>query len=371
MRTHPFVLPPTLMALALVCAAGTASAQETPFSTGAFSLPEAIVPTPSGFGPSGTGYVVPDPSINLAGSGVIFAVPTAGGTASALVNYGTTFYPIGGTFLGASYGALNGDFLAVGLNSAGAVAQAVNGAGVSAPLLSSSALGQFNSAVIAPSGFGSIGGQALITDIAGNIDLLATTGTSTSVFAKLPQAAGATGVEPFGLGFAPAGFGSIGGDLLVSDGESANLSSVDANGNVNLFATIGLPNAATNGLRQFAFAPAGFGSYGGDLFVSVSGSSQGGGTFGEIVVLNDDGTEVADFDQGTESTPLDPRGLYFSGPDTLLISNGDPEILSVSAGNFDAVPEPSSVLILSVALALLPMLAKRQSRRVPMSSDCT
>jgi hypothetical protein len=370
MRAHPCFLPTTLMALALLCAARAASAQETQFSTGAFSLPEAIVPTPSGFGPSGTGYIVPDPSINLAGSGVLFAVPAAGGTASELANYGTTFYPIGGTFLGASYGALNGNFLAVGVSSAGAVAQAVNGAGASTPLLSSSTLVQFNSAVIAPSGFGSIGGQALLSDAAGNVDLLATTGTSTSVFATIPQAAGASGVEPFGLGFAPAGFGSVGGDLLVSDGESGALSSVDANGNVNLFATVALPNAVNNGLRQFAFAPAGFGSYGGDLFVSVSGSLQGGGTLGEIVVLNDDGTEIADFDQGTETTPLDPRGLYFSGPDTLLISNGDPEILSVSAGNFAAVPEPSSMLILSVALGLLPMLAKRPSRRVSMPSDC-
>src|SRR5580658_10361365 len=110
MRTYPFVLPTTLVALALFCAAGTASAQNTTFSTGAYSLPEAIVPTPSGFGPSGTGYVVPDPSANLAGSGVIFAVPTAGGPASELTNYGSTFYPVGGTFLGVSYGALNGSF---------------------------------------------------------------------------------------------------------------------------------------------------------------------------------------------------------------------------------------------------------------------
>src|SRR5580693_742165 len=115
MRMQPVVLPTTLMALALFCAAGTASAQETPFSTGAFSLPESIVPTPSGFGPSGTGYVVPDVSANFAGSGVIFTVPAAGGTASELANYGTTFYPIGGTFLGVSYGPFNGDFLAVGV----------------------------------------------------------------------------------------------------------------------------------------------------------------------------------------------------------------------------------------------------------------
>jgi hypothetical protein len=55
----------------------------------------------------------------------------------------------------------------------------------------------------------------------------------------------------------------------------------------------------------------------------------------------------------------------------LLIANGDPEILSVSADNFATVPEPSSVLILSVALGLLPLLPKRPSRRVSIPSDCT
>jgi hypothetical protein len=66
------------------------------------------------------------------------------------------------------------------------------------------------------------------------------------------------------------------------------------------------------GLRWIAFAPAGFGNYGGDLFVSVAGRNGGGGTHGAIDVLNGSGQVVAHYKQGADLGPLDPRGLYFT-----------------------------------------------------------
>jgi hypothetical protein len=82
-------------------------------------------------------------------------------------------------------------------------------------------------------------------------------------------------VLPLGvpLGVAPALASSICGKLFV----------VNAVGNSTLFATLPLPSGFYEpGLRQFAWAPADFGSYGGDLFVSIAAQNGGGGTIGEI-----------------------------------------------------------------------------------------
>jgi hypothetical protein len=90
-----------------------------------------------------------------------------------------------------------------------------------------------------------------------------------------------------------------------------------------------------------AFAPAGFGAYGGDLFVSVAGSAQGGGTSGSVDVINPAGALVGVILQGTVGAPLDPRGLYFASNSQLLIADSDPSIYSVSPGAVSATPEPS------------------------------
>ena len=146
----------------------------------------------------------------------------------------------------------------------------------------------------------------------------------------------------FGSAFAPTGFvsGSSGPVLLVSDVASGAIDWVDSSGVAHLFTTVPLFSGQV-GLRQIAFAPAGFGAYGGDLFVSVAGSAQGGGTFGSVDVIDSTGALVGVISQGTVGAPLDPRGLYFASSSQLLIADSDPSILSVTPGAVRATPEPS------------------------------
>lgn len=44
--------------------------------------------------------------------------------------------------------------------------------------------------------------------------------------------------DAFGSAFAPNGFGSVSGDLLMSDAGTAKIFAVDANGKSSLFATV-------------------------------------------------------------------------------------------------------------------------------------
>ena len=169
--------------------------------------------------------------------------------------------------------------------------------------------------------------------------------------------------------FAQSGFGLAGGDLLVSSENSGQIYRVDATGDVNLWATVPL-GVNQLGLRQMAFAPAGFGAWGGDLFVSVSGSPRGGGTFGSVDVLNASGRLVAVLSQGTVGMPFDPRGLDFENSNTLLINDGDPSILAAPPAAFTAAtPEPGGVGIAGAGLLLLGLLRlrwdKRKERRAP------
>src|SRR4051794_36080373 len=98
---------------------------------------------------------------------------------------------------------------------------------------------------------------------------------------------------------------------------------VNAQGNVSLFSSVHL-GLNQPGLRQMAFAPEGFGTSGGDLFLSISGSGAGGGTFGALVVLDANGNEIAQLIVGTELDQFDPRGLLFTDDQHLLISSSDP-----------------------------------------------
>jgi DNA-binding beta-propeller fold protein YncE len=118
-----------------------------------------------------------------------------------------------------------------------------------------------------------------------------------------------------------------------------------------------------------AIAPAGFGTYGGDLFVSVSGSTQGGGDLGTIYVVDPaTGALVATFDQGSATNPLDPRGLLFTtidGQTVLLASNGDPEIDIVTSKSFTATaPEIDPASAASAMTLLLGGLLVLTGRRV-------
>jgi hypothetical protein len=159
---------------------------------------------------------------------------------------------------------------------------------------------------------------------------------SLSTFAHLP-------ISPFGELFAPAGFGSVGGDLLVSGLASGTILAVNSAGVATTFANIPLETGQV-GLREMAIAPAGFASYGGDLFVSVAASTGGGGVDGAVDVFSPEGQLLAVLSEGTVGDNFDPRGIYFLNDTQVEISDADPGVLIAPASAFTpmTVPEPGS-----------------------------
>jgi hypothetical protein len=334
--------------------------------SGGFTIPESIVPVPQGFGTVAGDLMIPDKGPNA-----LYVIP-AGGGAPVLIANGVSGN--GAAFLPSSFGAFGGDLLITSTPSGGPGIVAVNGSGgqTVVPVPSSDSI--TGGVAVAPEGFGSVAGDALIGGENGagldNGEVFALSADGTiSNFASLGTGGSAGFLAPFAVGFAPAGFGSIGGDFLVADGASGTMYAVDSSGNVSVFANVAVPTlagGAVAGLRQFAFAPAGFGNYGGDLFVSVSGSQFGGGTSGSVDVLNSSGALVAVLLQGAVGSPFDPRGLYFASNSQLLISDTDPSILSAPPSAFTAAtPEPSTLLPLALGFAGLLAAARRARKAQP------
>jgi hypothetical protein len=138
------------------------------------------------------------------------------------------------------------------------------------------------------------------------------------------------------------------------------LAVLNAAGHASLFASLPLPIGFTQpGLRQFAWAPAGFTlpdgqDLGGDLFVSIAAQNGGGGSSGEIDVLNAAGDTVAHYLEGDGETPLDPRGLLFIDPRRLLVANADPGIEQLGPADFvggSPAPEPSTWAMIILGFA--------------------
>lgn len=335
MKTHGWFWSVALI-VSVLSFAGVAQAGLVVFGTG-FSLPESISLVPTGYGSFGGDYFIPDPGIGGLGLGNIDYLPPTGGTATVFVTIpGQTVRPLGGLFLPSSFGSWGGQFLAVGQSGPTSFAAAIASDGTITPVTSITG-GQFVSPVLAPAGFGSVAGQVLVTNNDGTVRAIDQSGNLTT-FATVP------GALLFGATLAPQGFGAFGGDLLVSDAASGNIFAIDAQGNVSPFATVSLgPNQP--GLRQMTFAPNGFGTYGGDLVLSISGSGAGGGTFGAVVVLDQNGNEIAQLIVGTQVSAFDPRGLFFADNQTLLISSSDPIYLSTPQ-DFQPVPEPSTLILL-------------------------
>ena len=335
--------------------------------SGGFTIPESIVPVPQSFGSVGGDLMVPDKGPNA-----LYVIPAGGG---APVLFANGVSGNGAAFLPSSFGAFGGDLLITSTPNGGPGIVAVNGSGgqTVVPVPSSDSI--TGGVAVAPAGFGSVAGDALIGGENGagldNGEVFALSPDGTvSNFASLGTGGSAGFLAPFAVGFAPAGFGSIGGDLLVADGASGTMYAVDSSGNASVFANVAVPTltgGAVAGLRQFAFAPAGFGSYGGDLFVSVSGSQFGGGTSGSVDVLNSSGVLVAVLLQGAVGAPFDPRGLYFASNSQLLISDTDPSILSAPPSAFTAAtPEPSTLLPLALGFAGI-LAAARRARKAQLA----
>jgi hypothetical protein len=332
---------PVALVLLVITSVRAAKADLVIFGSG-FSLPENISLAPMDFGNYGGDYFIPDPGINQLNLGNIDYLPPTGGTAAVFVTLpGGTERPLGGMFLPNNFGSFAGQYLAVGGDANGSFAVAVDANRNITPVASLPG-NEFVNPVLAPNGFGSVAGQVLVTSNNGTVSAIDQVG-------HLSSFASVAGAQLFGSAFAPQGFGSVGGDLLVTDAASGNLFAIDANGNATLFATIPLgPNQP--GLRQMAFAPQGFGPYGGDLFLSISGSGAGGGTFGSVVVVDPDGNEIATLIIGNQIDHFDPRGLFFMDDQHLLISSSDPIFLGTPQ-DFEPVPEPTTLLLVGSGMA--------------------
>jgi hypothetical protein len=355
----------------------------TLYSSG-YVLPETISAAPSGFGLAAGSLVVADGG-NLTVSNAnstVYAVPPGGGTPTAIGGpFAAGAGTFGGGFAPASFGSLSGDYLAFGYTAPAAAVYSLNSASGTFSVVYADPRNNtysLDTPVLAPSGFGSVGGEILSPEAffggsTSTVVALSSSGT-VSDFATISNFVLANGVVGgFGTAFALAGFvpGSDGPVLLVSDVNSGEIDWVDAAGNVHLFTTVPLAPGQV-GLRQIAFAPAGFGQYGGDLFVSVAGSAQGGGTFGSVDVINSAGQLVGIISEGTVGAPFDPRGLDFVSNNQLLIADSDPGIYSAPPAAVSAVPEPGTALLAPFAVGLIAMvkLVRRRVavRKAPTSS---
>jgi hypothetical protein len=352
--------------------AGSSGGTSTVFATGNFVLPEQITAAPSSFG---GGYLVSD-----ANADSIYQIGPNGGAATVFSSNG--FRDFAGTQLSSYYNgtSLAGQYLEVGSDGrTNGIGDLISSAGVATGLLNVNN-SFFSGVATAPSSYGSIqSGQVVIASEiggangAGQIDVLNKDG-SVSPFAAFPQASkispgfAASGV--ISVGFAPGSFGQYGGSLFAGDVASGNLYVVNAQGQSSLFAQITLPAGASSpGLRQFAWAPSGFGQYSGDLFVSIAAQNGGGGSVGEIEVFNSSGQEVAIYDQGSAAQPLDPRGLLFTtigGQTELLAANADPEVDVVTPSSFvSTAPEIDPTSAAGGLVLLVGGLVVLQGRRRP------
>jgi hypothetical protein len=326
-------------------------------------LPEQIIPVTSNSGyAAGTLLVVDAASTSNNGISSIYAIPPGGGTPQLVASlpsgsdaYAAAFAPDGNlvvygySYIG-SYGTSTAFTLFAGSRTFGVRYIDPN----------PNSVGYLAQAVTAPAGFGSIAGETLIGEEFFNgststVEAFPSTPTP-STFATITNFAPANAQNdtgPAGLAFSSNGFipGTTGQVLLVSDAFSGAIDWIDSSGNVNYFTTIPLIDNEF-GLRQIAVAPSGFGSYGGDLLVSVAAVNGAGGTFGAVDVVDGAGNVIATLSQGALGAALNPRGLYFESSSQLLVANADPSIYSVSPSDFVAVPEPGTFGAVSLACGL-------------------
>ncbi len=149
--------------------------------------------------------------------------------------------------------------------------------------------GQLTTPAIAPSTFGAGAGNLFVTAQVGPVavstgGVLQVTPTgAVSVFYAAPALSSSN--SPFGIVFAPAGFGSVGGTMLVSVQTGTgtdNIMSINANGQASLFASI--PNILGGGdVRQMSFAPANFGAFSGDLLLRSPAVHKGAASLGRCM----------------------------------------------------------------------------------------
>jgi hypothetical protein len=308
----------SLLLVALLAAALCASAvlaAVSVFATG-MGVPETIARTAAG------DFLVTDAD----DSGPIWSVAAGGGPATQVASTGYSLRD--GVFLPAGFGSVGGQFLVVGgdaVENGTAFASTIDASHTVTPY-ASQANSLWNTPVVV-SGFGLHKGQVLVTNQGsgtgsrdGSVDIFTPSGT-VGRLTNLPMVD-----VPFGAAQAPAGFGTVGGTLLVSDAQGGEIYSVNPTGRVSLFTTVPL-GTGQSGLRQIAFAPSGWGRYRGNLFVSL--------TTRDIVIVSRSGAVI-----GRISDTFNPRGLLFitiSGSPTLLFSDTSTGVIQ-RAGPGDIAP---------------------------------
>jgi hypothetical protein len=221
--------------------------------------------------------------------------------------------------------------------------------------------------VLAPAGWGSFAGNLLIADGAPAVYAIDSNWQKKNLITNPVY----NELSRFGLAFAPASWGRVGGQLMTSTNKNeldqagnlvsitGRITAVDSTGLETKWAEFSIPTTL-NGLRQMAFTPDGFIEGQHELLlVSVSGSFFGGGTLGDIWAFNSDGQMVATLKHTLGLTKFDPRGLYFEG-DNLLISDASDPIYIATSTDFQVVPIPPSIVL--VGPALLGLLAFRRKR---------
>jgi MYXO-CTERM domain-containing protein len=105
------------------------------------------------------------------------------------------------------------------------------------------------------------------------------------------------------------------------------------------------------------------------LFVSVRGSTAGGGTLGDVLAYDSNGTVVASLRTDLGLTSFDPRGLLFipdlSNPaqtDLLISDASSGRILLFAPPSFTVTPEPSGLVLGTAGLLGLAGAAWRRKR---------
>ena len=321
--------------LGLVFSQSSASAIEV-FSTGMIQ-PETLSPAPDAFAGHGGDYFVPDFGGSVPANSKIWIVPKTGGAPTQFVATPDAFYR-GGTFLPSNWGTMAGDFVATGFSSDGTTGRADIFVGNGTrTIFKSFANDTLGAPLIAAASFGSFGGDLLVGGVTSNsLFAIAPSGTTTTIASSgLPSA-------PGGLAFSPNSFGLRSHELFLDGLNDNRIVTVASNGTVTPFSTIPLKPGQVS-TTQMAFSPAGFLPGAGPLlFVSIRASTTGGGTLGDVLALNAHGTVVADLRTDLGLTAFDPRGLFFTSDDSLLIANTSDSahsVLLVTHADFQRVPE--------------------------------
>jgi hypothetical protein len=324
------------------------------------ATPETISPVPTGAygGAFDAKYFVPDPGrvSGVPTNSVVWVVDAAtGGTSTfapkTLPMSATT---VGGLFLpnNTDWGTYAGKYLTVGWDGLASDPEHVSRINVyeadgTYTELASWKGGAPKTPIMAPAGWGDYGGQVIVADGGPDVYAVDNAGNITPIVANPIE--GIT--ERFGLAFAPSGWGVVGGSLLASRVTDGRIFAVTPEGAESVFTTLSLA-VGTKGLRQMAFGPKDFiPGYDELLFVSVSGSSLGGGTLGDILAVDFTGAIVASLRTNLGLTKFDPRGLYFTDGGELVVSDASDPIWIATPDDFRVVPEPATIALFGLGLA--------------------